>query len=62
VAHGTPGAVNVQLPRIDNEGWRLEADLAPGLYLLVFERDYYGASPDPQVIPAFVTYRLEILP
>ena len=58
VAHGIPGTLNVRLPRIESEGWQLEADITPGLYLLVFERDYYGSSPDPQAIPASVTYRL----
>jgi len=62
VAHGVPGTINVELPRIENQGWQLEASVTTGLYLLVFERDYYGSSPDPQAIPASLTYRLEILP
>lgn len=62
VAHGAPGLLNVRLPRTENEGWQLEADITPGLYLLVFERDYYGSSPDRQTIPASLTYRLKILP
>jgi hypothetical protein len=62
VAHGAPGTLNVRLPRTENEGWQLEAEVTPGLYLLVFERDSYGSSPHPETIPASLTYRLETLP
>ncbi|HSR30539.1 MAG TPA: hypothetical protein VLY63_08230 [Anaerolineae bacterium] len=62
VAHGAPGTLNVGLPRTENEDWQLEAEITPGLYLLVFERDYYGSSPHPETIPASLTYRLETLP
>jgi hypothetical protein len=62
VAHGVPGTINVELPRIGNEGWQLEAEVTPGLYLLIFERDFWGSSPDRQAIPASLTYWLEILP
>jgi hypothetical protein len=62
MAHGAPGMLNVGLPRTENEGWQLEAEVPPGLYLLVFERDYYGSSTDPETIPASLAYRLEALP
>jgi hypothetical protein len=62
VAHGAPGMLNVGLPRTENEGWQLEAEVTPGLYLLVFERDSYGSSPDCETIPASLTYQLETLP
>jgi len=62
VAHGAPGTLNVGLPRTENEDWQLEAEITPGLYLLVFERDSYGSSPDPETIPASLTYRLESKP
>ena len=61
-AHGVPGTLNVQLPRIDSRSWHLEVDLLPGLYLLVFERDYWGSPTDPRAIPASVTYRLRTVP
>jgi hypothetical protein len=62
VAHGAPALLNVRVPRTENDGWQLQAELAPGLHLLVFERDHYGSSPDPEAIPASVTYRLQNLP
>ncbi len=62
MAHGVPETLNVALPRVENKGWQLEADITPGLYLLVLERDYYGSSTDPQAIPAFVTFRLKTQP
>lgn len=52
--------VNVQKPRIESTGWQLEADVAPGLYLLIFERDRYGPTLEPRAVPASVTYHLEI--
>ncbi len=61
-AHGVPGTLNVQLPRINSVDWQLEADLLPGLHLLVFERDRWDSSTDPQAIPTAVTYRLRFLP
>jgi hypothetical protein len=54
-----PYGPNVELPRVDSEGWQLEGDLSSGLYLLIFERDYYGSSTDPHDIPARVNFRLE---
>jgi hypothetical protein len=62
VAHGAPGTLNVALPRTENEGWQLVAEVTPGIYLLVFERDYYGSSTDRETIPASLTYRLETRP
>jgi hypothetical protein len=50
------------IERVNSTGWELQSDVAPGLYLLVFERDHYGSSTDPEDIPASITYRLEISP
>jgi hypothetical protein len=45
----------------DSSDWDLELEVTRGLWLLVFERDRYNSSTDPQDIPAIMTYRLEIL-
>jgi hypothetical protein len=50
------------IEREDNTGWELERDITPGLYLLVFERDRYGSSTNPDDIPAAVKYRVETTP
>jgi hypothetical protein len=53
-------ARNVGLPRSNSDGWQLQENITPGLYLLVFERDYWASSPniDPAHFPASVTYQL----
>jgi hypothetical protein len=55
---------NVKVPRINSDGWQLQGTIGPGLYLLVFERDYYTipAITDPASFPASVTYRIEAGP
>lgn len=55
---------NVRPQRNNSDGWLLQADITPGLYLLVFERDYWKDPPDtdPASFPATVTYRLEAAP
>ncbi|MBN1312423.1 MAG: hypothetical protein JXB30_13480 [Anaerolineae bacterium] len=60
-AHGHPCYHNVRVPRSNSNGWQLQADISPGLYLLVFERDHWTGSPDvdPANYPASVTYHLE---
>jgi hypothetical protein len=58
-----PGAYwlrNVALPRTNSAAWQLDADLMPGLYLLVFERDRFDSTTDPKEIPGTVTFRLEL--
>lgn len=50
--------MNVAVPRVDNNGWQLTANVPAGMYLLVFERDAYDSSTDPKDIPASVTYRV----
>jgi hypothetical protein len=56
--------LNVRPQRTNSNGWALQADITPGLYLLVFERDRYttASDPDPSHFPAAVTYRLEATP
>jgi hypothetical protein len=47
-----------------NDGWSLEAEVTPGLYLLVFEHDSildYYSPREPKDIPQSVMYRVEIV-
>jgi hypothetical protein len=57
----TAWAVNAT-GRVDSTGWELDGKATAGLYLLVFERNRYPPTSDPERIPASVTYRLEIVP
>ncbi len=61
-AHGLPELYNVQVPNIlqNNTASQLDADVPPGLYLLIFERDRFGATLTPQTIPASVIYEVMI--
>ncbi len=52
----------IGIGRLQNDNWELQGEVRAGLYLLVFERDYYRSSTAPQDIPASVTYQVEIGP
>ncbi len=62
MAHGIEEAYNVQVPNITqtNTTTELNADVPPGLYLLIFEHDRYGATLTPGTRPSYVTYELHI--
>jgi len=55
-------STNVEVPRVNSTGWQLDGEVEPGLYLLIFERDHYPPSSDPETLPAAVTYQLELEP
>lgn len=57
-AHGLPELYNVQVPNIPqtNSAQQLDADVEPGLYLLIFERDRYAMTLEPPNTPASVSY------
>lgn len=61
-APGRYWCLNVELPRVNNTDWHLDADAAPGLYLLIFQSDAYPGNPDPSTRPDMVTYDLQIGP
>jgi hypothetical protein len=61
IANGLDEILNVQAPSIAQaNGDQLDADLQPGLYLLIFEHDRFGVTLTPQSTPANVTYDLKI--
>lgn len=55
------GPINVDLPRENHTDWELDAEVTPGLYLLIFENDRYPNTP-PEAAPATVTYELTLKP
>ncbi len=60
-AHGLTELFNVQVPLIaQGNAGQLIADVPPGLYLLIFERDRFGATLTPDSTPASVTWDLTI--
>ena len=61
-AHPLAELYNVQVPTIAqaNSAGQLDADVGAGLYLLIFERDRFGATLTPQTTPASVTYDLMV--
>jgi hypothetical protein len=61
-AHPLAELFNVQVPTIAqaNSAGQLDTDVGAGLYLLIFERDRYGATLTPPTTPASVTYTLTI--
>jgi hypothetical protein len=57
---GDKWALNAEIPPIGHTDWTLEAEVLPGLYLLIFEQNRYPFRKDQTTIPAAVTYRLDI--
>ncbi len=56
---GSTWILNVENPRVVASGWSLDADVPPGLYLLVFQNDRWPGTP-PESRPDAITFSLAI--